>query len=223
MNSKLLQRDRRGLMLIVSSPSGAGKSSICCQLLAKDSDIGLSISVTTRAPREGEIDGQDYFFVSQSVFATMVANDALLEHATVFQNSYGTPRTYVETQLAKGHDVLFDIDWQGAQQLRQRKEQDVVSVFILPPNMAVLESRLKKRNQDGSEVVAYRMSKSAEEISHWAEYDYVIINEDLARAEMELRTILTAERLRRGRRTGLTDFVGSLSTQANTYSLSCEG
>ena len=215
MNTKL---QRRGLMLVISSPSGAGKSTLCRQLLAKDVDRGRSVSVTTRAPREGEVDGKDYFFIDQAKFEQMVADDALLEHATVFQNSYGTPRAYVEDQLSQGQDVLFDIDWQGAQQLRQRKGQDVVSVFILPPSAEELEARLTGRDQDDADVVAYRMSKSAEEMSHWAEYDYVIINQDLEQAKAELDAILAAERLKRERQVGLTDFVRGLVAQAKTYS-----
>ena len=209
---------RRGLMLVISSPSGAGKSTLCRQLLGKDDHMGLSVSVTTRPPREGEVNGKDYFFISQGKFDEMVAEDALLEHASVFQNAYGTPRAYVEDELSKGRDVLFDIDWQGAQQLRQRKGQDVVSVFILPPSASALEARLNKRDQDDAKVVAYRMSKSAEEMSHWAEYDYVIINEKLERAEAELDAVLAAERLKRDRQVGLADFVRTLGAQARAYS-----
>lgn len=208
---------RRGLMLVISSPSGAGKSTLCRALLAKEAQLGLSVSVTTRPSREGEVEGKDYFFIDHARFDQMVAEDALLEHATVFQNAYGTPRAYVEGQLAAGQDVLFDIDWQGAQQLRQRKGRDVVSVFILPPSAAALEARLKKRDQDDAEVVAYRMSKSAEEMSHWAEYDYLIINETLEQAEAELDAILAAERLKRDRQVGLTDFVRTLRAQAKAY------
>ena len=208
---------RRGLMLVVSSPSGAGKSTLTRALLAKDDQIGLSVSVTTRTPRPGEVEGQDYFFINQDQFEAMVAEDELLEHATVFQNSYGTPKFYVEDQLSRGRDVLFDIDWQGAQQLRQRKGPDVVSVFILPPSATALEARLKKRDQDTDDVVAYRMSKSADEMSHWAEYDYVIINEDLEAAKADLDVVLAAERLKRERQVGLTEFVRVLGQQANSY------
>ena len=217
MNTKPPVNARRGLMLVISSPSGAGKSTLCRQLLARDAGIGLSVSVTTRRPREGEVDGQDYFFIEPQEFEAMVAQDALLEYATVFQNSYGTPRAYVEAQLKAGRDVLFDIDWQGATQLRQKMSSDLVSIFILPPSTQELEKRLNQRDQDDAEVVAYRMSKSAEEMSHWAEYDYVIINEDLAQAQADLDAILTAERLRRERQSGLYDFVTRLSDQANSY------
>ena len=208
---------RRGLMLVISSPSGAGKSTLCRALLAKDAYIGLSVSVTTRPPRAGEVDGQDYFFIDAPEFARMVRDDELLEHATVFQNAYGTPRAYVERQLTAGQDVLFDIDWQGAQQLRQRKREDVVSVFILPPSAAALEARLRDRAQDAAEVVAYRMSQSRDEMSHWLEYDYVIVNEDIEVAEASLTAILTAERLRRERQVGLYGFVQSLSLEASDY------
>ena len=218
MDTKPAAPQRRGLMLVISSPSGAGKSTLCRALLARDHEIGLSVSVTTRAPREGEVDGKDYFFIDQAKFDAMVGDDALLEHATVFQNSYGTPRAYVEDQLAEGRDVLFDIDWQGAQQLRSRKGQDVVSVFILPPSAEALESRLKGRDQDSDEVVAYRMSKSMDEMSHWQEYDYVIFNEDLERAKATLDAILLAERTKRERQVGLYSFVQALGEQARSYS-----
>ena len=204
------KRQRRGLMLVISSPSGAGKSTLCRALLKKYPDVGLSVSVTTRPAREGEVEGQDYFFINQDEFDRLMAQGDLLESATVFQNAYGTPRTYVEDQLAKGQDVLFDIDWQGAQQLRQHKGHDVVCVFVLPPSAAILEARLKARDQDTAEVVAYRMSKSAEEMSHWAEYDYVLINEDLQTAMAELEAILAAERLRRERQVGLPEFIKTL-------------
>ena len=179
--------------------------------------MGLSVSVTTRAMREGEMDGKDYHFIDQAKFDEMVADDALLEHATVFQNSYGTPRAFVEAELAAGRDVLFDIDWQGAQQLRQRMGQDVVSIFILPPSAGELEARLSGRGQDSAEVVAYRMSKSADEMSHWQEYDYVIINQDLDRAKAELDAILGAERIKRERQVGLYRFVQKLSAEATAF------
>ena len=179
--------------------------------------MGLSISVTTRAKREGEIEGKDYHFINQARFDQMVAQDELLEYATVFQNSYGTPRAYVETELTAGRDVMFDIDWQGAQQLRQRMGQDVVSVFILPPSTQELESRLRGRDQDSEEVVAYRMSKSADEMSHWLEYDYVIINQNIDQAQAELEAILKAERLRRERQVGLYRFVEGLRAEADLY------
>ena len=208
---------RRGLMLVVSSPSGAGKSTLCTQLLAQDRDISLSISVTTRRPRDGEKDGREYFFVTPNKFSEMVEQGDLLEHATVFQNSYGTPRDYVEQQLRLGRDVLFDIDWQGATQLRQRMSKDLVSIFILPPSTGELERRLKHRGQDQAEVVSYRMSKSAHEMLHWAEYDYVIINKDLSEAQKKITAILTAERLKRERQIDLYDFVKTLTDQAQYY------
>ncbi|MGB0718680.1 MAG: guanylate kinase [Alphaproteobacteria bacterium] len=217
MNSKLSSSSRRGLMLVISSPSGAGKSTLCRQLLAKDKRISLSVSVTTRAPREGEENGKDYFFISQSEFDKLLSSKKLLEYATVFKNSYGTPREYVEEQLHNGQDVLFDIDWQGATQMRQQMNNDLVSVFILPPSTDVLKKRLEDRDQDDLDVVQYRMSQSAEEMSHWAEYDYVIINDDLNQAQNELDAILAAERLKRERQIGLYEFVSQLGEQAKTY------
>ena len=204
-------------MLVISSPSGAGKSTLCRGLLAQEETMGLSISVTTRPMRAGEVDGKDYHFIDQAQFDAMVAKDELLEYATVFQNAYGTPRSFVEAELKAGRDVLFDIDWQGAQQLRQRMGQDVVSVFILPPSVQDLEARLKGRNQDSAEVVAYRMSKSADEMSHWQEYDYIIINQDLERAREELDAILSAERMKRERQVGLYRFVEALRAQAAAF------
>ena len=189
--------NRRGLLLVLSSPSGAGKSTLSKLLLKKDDDINMSVSMTTRPARPGEVDGKDYNFVSQEEFDDLVAKDGFLEHATVFEHSYGTPAVPVEAALKAGNDVLFDIDWQGTQQLNDKVEHDLVRVFILPPSKTELEKRLKTRAQDSDEVVAQRMAKADAEISHWAEYDYVIINEDLARAEEELFTILKAERIKR--------------------------
>ncbi|MBL4603676.1 MAG: guanylate kinase, partial [Emcibacteraceae bacterium] len=186
-----------GLLLVLSSPSGAGKSTLSKLLLKKDDDINISVSMTTRPARPGEVDGKDYNFVSQEEFDDLVAKDGFLEHATVFEHSYGTPAVPVEAALKAGNDVLFDIDWQGTQQLNDKVEHDLVRVFILPPSKTELEKRLKTRAQDSDEVVAQRMAKADAEISHWAEYDYVIINEDLARAEEELFTILKAERIKR--------------------------
>lgn len=202
---------RRGLLLVLSSPSGAGKSTLSRLLLEKDDNISLSISATTRAPRPGEVDGKDYHFYSQKQFNNLVESDGFLEHATVFDHSYGTPAEPVHAALEAGKDVLFDIDWQGTQQLNQKVGSDLVSVFILPPNKDELEKRLKTRAQDSDEVVAKRMAKANSEISHWAEYDYVIVNDDLAKAEKELFTILAAERMRRARQSGLSDFVSDLT------------
>jgi guanylate kinase len=202
---------RRGLLLVLSSPSGAGKSTLSRLLLEKDDNISLSVSATTRAPRPGEIDGKDYHFYTQDQFDQLVANDGFLEHAKVFDHSYGTPAAPVEEALRAGKDVLFDIDWQGTQQLNQKVGSDLVRVFILPPSKEELEKRLKKRAQDSDEVVAKRMSKANAEISHWAEYDYVIVNDDLEKAEKDLFTVLEAERMKRARQKGLTSFVAELT------------
>jgi guanylate kinase len=201
---------RRGLMLVLSSPSGAGKTTLSRRLLAGDDGIAMSVSATTRSPRPGEVEGVDYFFVSQSMFGQMADGDGFLEHAVVFGNHYGTPREPVQLALAKGRDVLFDIDWQGTQQLRQRAGDDLVSIFVLPPSHEELERRLRARAQDAEEVVQARMAKANNEISHWAEYDYVVINDDLETTLVKIRTILDAERMRRGRQTGIPAFVGKL-------------
>lgn len=201
---------RRGLMLVLSSPSGAGKTTISRALLADDPAITLSISVTTRARRPGEVDGKDYRFLTQDDFAAMVAGDELLEHAEVFGHSYGTPRAAVEEALVRGRDVLFDIDWQGTQQLSDKVPQDLVRVFVLPPSVEELERRLYSRAQDSETVVRSRMAKAADEMSHWAEYDYIVINEDRDQSLAEVKAILVAERLRRQRRIGLRDFVERL-------------
>ena len=198
-------------MLVLSSPSGAGKTAIARDLLEKDDQLTLSVSVTTRPMRSGETDGVDYSFVDDQAFERMMAEDAFLEHASVFENRYGTPRGPVEDGLAAGRDILFDVDWQGAQELRNRMPGDQVSVFILPPSMAELELRLKARGQDGPEVVAARMARAANEISHWGEYDYVVVNRDLAETAARVLSILRAERLRRERQTGLVDFVKGLA------------
>lgn len=205
------QIKKRGLLLVLSSPSGAGKSTLSRLLLEKDDNISMSVSMTTREPRPGEIDGVHYNFVSQNEFDDLVDKDALLEYANVFENSYGTPVAPVEAALRDGKDVLFDIDWQGTQQINQRVGSDLVRVFILPPSNDELLNRLKARAQDSDEVVAKRMAKASAEISHWAEYDYVIINDDLAAAEAELFTILNAERMKRTRQSGLSDFVNDLT------------
>ncbi|WP_298720730.1 guanylate kinase [uncultured Ferrovibrio sp.] len=201
---------RRGLMLVLSSPSGAGKTTISRRLLEMDTNLHLSISVTTRPRRPGETDGVHYHFISNEDFGLMVNRQELLEHAKVFDYYYGTPREQVESRLASGQDILFDIDWQGTQQLAQNARADLVSVFILPPSIRDLERRLKTRAQDSAEVVAKRMSKAADEISHWAEYDYIVINDDVERCLAQVHAILTAERLRRHRGTGLVDFVKQL-------------
>lgn len=198
---------RRGLLLVLSSPSGAGKTTLAKRLLAADPGIGMSVSVTTRRPRSGEVDGKDYFFVDDQRFAAMRDEGALLEWARVFDNHYGTPRAWVEAAVKSGRDVLFDIDWQGAQQLTEKMPGDIVRVFILPPSGAVLEERLRNRNQDPPEVVARRMSAASAEISHWAEYDYVVINADLDQSLDGIRSILAAERLKRERMSGLMAFV----------------
>jgi guanylate kinase len=201
---------RRGLALVLSSPSGAGKSTISRALLAIEPDLELSVSVTTRAMRPGEIDGRDYHFIDRAEFDRMVAAGELLEHATVFDNAYGTPRGPVLAALSAGRDVLFDIDWQGTQQVAARMRDDLVTVFILPPSAAELRRRLIQRAADSPDVIARRMSKAASEMSHFPEYDYVVINHDLDRSIAEVRSILTAERLRRVRRPGLVDFVRGL-------------
>ncbi len=201
---------RRGLMLVLSSPSGAGKTTLARKLLAVDSGITMSVSVTTRSPRKGEQEGKDYFFVSSGMFSQMVSSGAFLEHALVFDHRYGTPREPVMLALAEGHDVLFDIDWQGTQQLRQQAGDDLVSIFVLPPSHSELERRLRARAQDADAVVAARMARASNEISHWAEYDYVVINDDVDAALEKIRTILAAERMKRGRQTGIPSFVGTL-------------
>ena len=201
---------RRGLLLVISSPSGAGKTTLSRRLLERDSNITMSVSVTTRPPRPGEVDGRDYYFISKERFDAMRDAGELLESAEVFGNCYGTPRGPVEHSLAKGRDVLFDIDWQGTQQLAQAMQDDLVRVFILPPSVEALRDRLISRAQDPMVVVAKRMAEASREISHWAEYDYVIVNDDLETADREISAILAAERLKRKRRVGLTAFVRSL-------------
>lgn len=198
---------RRGLLFIISSPSGAGKTTLARRLLAADSDIEMSVSVTTRSPRPGERDGIDYHFVDRDTFETMKTRGELLEWARVFDNHYGTPRMPVEAAINAGKDVLFDIDWQGAQQLSEKLKGDVVLVFVLPPSGGVLEDRLKSRAQDSAEIVARRMAAASSEISHWAEYDYVIVNADIEKSVAAAHAILVAERLKRDRLLGLSDFV----------------
>ena len=201
---------RRGLMLVLSSPSGAGKTTLSRKLLACDPSVAMSVSTTTRSPRSGEEEGKDYFFVSPSMFTQMAEGGAFLEHALVFGHHYGTPKEPVTLALANGRDVLFDIDWQGTQQLREQAGDDLVSVFVLPPSHDELERRLRARAQDAEDVVQARMAKANNEISHWAEYDYVVINDDLDSTLQKIRTILDAERMKRGRQTGIAEFARKL-------------
>ncbi|CAI8355147.1 MAG: guanylate kinase [PS1 clade bacterium] len=201
---------RRGLMLVLSSPSGAGKTTLSRGLLADDDGVDMSVSLTTRPPRPGEVEGQDYYFVDRQRFGEMRNRSELLEHAKVFDNYYGTPRAPVEAALSAGRDVLFDIDWQGTQQLQEAAADDLVRVFILPPTAAELERRLKTRAQDSADVVAGRMAKASDEISHYAEYEYIVVNHDAAESLVQIKAILTAERLKRARQTGLSDFVHGL-------------
>ena len=201
---------RRGLMMVLSSPSGAGKTTISRRLLESDQEIELSVSVTTRPPRKGEVNGRDYHFIDLIDFNLMVNRDQLLESAKVFGNYYGTPRLPVENTLASGRDVLFDIDWQGTQQLAEKTREDLVSVFILPPSWQELERRLTSRAQDDPSEINRRMAKAADEMSHWAEYDYVIINRDLEKSVAAVNAILHSERLKRRRQTGIAEFVNAL-------------
>ena len=202
---------RTGLLIILSSPSGAGKSTLARRLMAWDADLGFSVSATTRPPRKGEVEGRDYHFRSREEFARMVEAGAMLEHAEVFGNLYGTPRAPVEAAMQAGRDTLFDVDWQGGQQIRNSPlGGSAVSVFVLPPDMAELRRRLEARGSDAAAVIDARMEKSRGEISHWAEYDYVLVNDDLDRTEARLQAIVTAERLRRDRQVGLGGFVKRL-------------
>ena len=204
---------RRGLLLILSSPSGAGKSTLSRMLMTWDPTMRFSVSATTRAPRPGEEDGREYYFRSRAEFEDMVKAGDMLEHAEVFGNLYGSPRGPVEAAMKAGTDTVFDIDWQGGQQVKQAMRDDVVSIFILPPSIAELDRRLRSRGQDSDEVIAGRMAKSRDEISHWAEYDYVLVNEDLAQTFEQLKSILIAERLQRDRQPGLSAFVRGLNTE----------
>jgi len=204
---------RRGLMLVLSSPSGAGKTTLSRRLLESDPGVDLSVSVTTRRKRPGEVDGRDYHFIDRAGFDAMVAGSELLEWAEVFGNYYGTPARPVNTALAAGRDALFDIDWQGTQQLREKAGHDLVSIFVLPPSIPDLEKRLRSRAQDSDEVIHGRMARAADEMSHWAEYDYVVINTDIDHAFAEVRAILSAERLKRERQIGLTAFVRDLQAK----------
>jgi len=204
---------RRGLMFVLSSPSGAGKTTLSRLLLERMPGLNMSVSATTRPMRPGEVDGRDYLFVDQARFEEMVKKHELLEWANVFDHRYGTPRAPVEAALSAGQDVLFDIDWQGTQQLREKARADVVSVFILPPSAVDLEKRLHSRAQDSADVIRRRMSRASHEMSHWAEYDYIVINHEVDEAFAEVQSILKAERLKRERRTGLTTFVRELQRQ----------
>jgi guanylate kinase len=204
---------RRGLMLVLSSPSGTGKTTLSRRLLEIDPAVQLSVSATTRPQRPAEVDGRDYHFVDRTRFDEMVRKGQLLEWAEVFGNRYGTPRAPVEEALSRGQDVLFDIDWQGTQQLRDKVSKDFVSVFLLPPSVPELERRLTTRAQDSDEVIRGRMAKAADEMSHWAEYDYVLLNRDVDETFAQLQAILTAERLKRERQPGLSDFVRGLQAK----------
>ena len=202
--------ERRGFLLVLSSPSGAGKTTITRRLAECDPKLDMSVSVTTRPRREEEVDGRDYYFIDRRRFDEMLAQGELLEHASVFENCYGTPRRPIELALAVGRDVVGDLDWQGTQQLTEAVRDDLVSVFVLPPGLAALEARLRARGQDSPAVVAARMAKSAEEMSHWSEYDYVIVNRDIGDSVGQVQAIVAAERLRRKRQVGLADFVDRL-------------
>ena len=205
---------RRGLMLVLSSPSGAGKTTLARLLLETDPNVAMSVSATTRPKRPGEVDGHDYFFIADEKFELMANAGEFLEHAVVFGHRYGTPKQAVMDALTAGRDVLFDIDWQGTQQLRQQVREDVVTIFVLPPSREELERRLHSRAQDSDDVVAKRMAKANNEISHWAEYDYVIVNQDIARAQAQVETILQAERLKRARQPGIPAFIETLTRGA---------
>ncbi|MCL2474176.1 MAG: guanylate kinase [Alphaproteobacteria bacterium] len=210
MKENMVNMGRRGLMLVLSSPSGAGKTSIAKKLLETDKNLSLSVSVTTRAARKEETHGKDYNFISQAEFNQLIEKNQLLEYAQIFENYYGTLQAPVETALGLGKDVLFDIDWRGTQQLSETSRGDLVTVFILPPSWSDLEKRLFKRAQDSETEIQKRMSKASEEISHWAEYDYVIVNEDFEQSVNNIKSILAAERLKRRRQTGLSEFVKGL-------------
>ena len=205
--------ERRGLMFVLSSPSGAGKTTLSRMLVAETPALQMSVSATTRPMRPGEVEGKDYYFVDQRRFDAMIANGELLEWATVFGNRYGTPRAPVEASLAAGHDILFDIDWQGTQELRSRSPNDVVSVFILPPTVAALEQRLHTRAQDSEDVIRGRMKKAGDEMSHFDAYDYIVVNDNIGIAFEAVKSILRAEQLKRERQVGLSGFVRTLQRQ----------
>ena len=208
--------ERRGFLLVLSSPSGAGKTTITRRLVERDRELDMSVSVTPRPRREEEVQGRDYFFIDRRHFDEMIALGELLEHARVFENCYGTPRRPIELALAAGRDVVGDLDWQGTQQLTQTVRDGLVTVFVLPPSLAALEARLRARAQDSAAVVAARMAKSAEEMSHWSEYDYVIINRNIEDSVAQVQAIITAERVRRTRQVGLADFVDRLRADRQT-------
>ena len=206
-----MKKNRKGLMLVLSSPSGAGKTTICKEILKLDDEINMSISFTTRPKRKSEIDGKDYFFVGEKKFEELRSASFFIEDAKVFDHYYGTPKEFVEKNLEKGIDVMFDIDWQGAQKLSDYSKNDMVSIFILPPSNSVLLDRLKKRNEDLPEIVEKRMSKAKSEISHWIEYDYIVINDDIDKSSKEVITILNAERKKRIRQKFIFDFIEKLT------------
>lgn len=200
----------RGLLFVLSSPSGAGKTTIAKSLISSDPRVKMSVSVTTRPQRPGEIDGVDYHFKSEKEYDALLENDALLEHAQVFGNHYGTLRKPVEDMLEDGHDIIFDIDWQGTQQIAEKCRPDMVRVFILPPSTTILEHRLRSRGTDSDDIITQRMNQALNEISHWPEYDYVIVNSDIEDCILKVRSILASERLKRSRQVGLVDFVNTL-------------
>ena len=208
------KNNEKGLLIILSSPSGAGKSTLAQRIRAWDKNCVFSISATTRTPREGEEDGKDYYFMSEEEFNSKVSKNEMLEHAEVFGNLYGSPMSPVLSSIDNGNDVLFDVDWQGSQQIKNSSlGKYVLSIFILPPSIDELESRLKSRNQDSDEVISNRMAKSVEEISHWPEYDYVVVNDDINNTEEKLKTIITAERLRLSQQPGMVEFVRGLNSE----------
>lgn len=213
-----MQSARRGLLIILSSPSGAGKSTLARSLMAWDDSLSFSVSATTRAPRDGEKDGREYYFRTRDAFKQMVDQGEMLEHAEVFGNLYGSPKAPVEAAISEGRDVLFDIDWQGGQQINTAMADDVVSIFVLPPSIEALETRLRGRGQDSDDVIEARMKKSRDEISHWAEYDYCLVNHDINEAEQQLRAIITAERLKRRRQLGLMDLVRDMNDEFESRS-----
>jgi guanylate kinase len=209
LNDETLKR--RGLMIVLSSPSGAGKSTISRVLIERDSSLTMSVSATTRQPRPGEIEGQDYYFIQKKAFDAMVASDQMLEHAKVFDNLYGTPREPVEKTLSQGHDIIFDVDWQGTQQLSENAAKDLVRIFILPPSMGELERRLYSRAQDTEEVVKMRMAEAVSEMSHYPEYDYIVVNSDIDESIVKVEAILSAERQKTRRQISLHEFIADIS------------
>ena len=204
---------RRGLMVVLSSPSGAGKSTISRLLIERDNNLSMSVSATTRQPRPGEIEEKDYYFIKKDEFDSMVSDGKMLEHAEVFENFYGTPKDPVERSLSSGQDVIFDVDWQGTQQLSENSSGDIVRIFILPPSMKELESRLKNRAQDSDEVVKKRMAKAKSEIRHYPEYDYVIVNKDVGDSVTKIEAILTSERQKTERQINLHDFISNICSE----------